>query len=701
MTSPLPVHPSNGPPVPSTAVRTRSAPLADSCHGRPIRCHPVSRSRVESRRRATRPPQGHEGRITGMKKRIPWRSGLAAAGVVLALAAGPARGASHREAPLMTLDPGADISDVHFFVSYDQDNLNRPPEARKVTMIMNVVPGQEPSSGPNYYAFDDNVVYEVNIDNDRDGLADDIVYQVRFQTELRTPRQFRATLGGGPLPPVTAIDGPGSEGMSRVQRYTVTELRDCRERMKGPKCRQSTVLFGGQLQPTVPSNIGPRTMPMYADLRQQGIRSDASTGIRTFAGQSGETFAIDLGAVFDTVNLRVENATPIPMFRPPLPVQTAAEDANDFVNPFGTNAFSGFNVNSIVLEVPITRLTQDGSPPNMANGTLGLYASTLRQQLTVRDGEPSNVREGKPLLKGAKGFVQVSRMANPLVNELIIRIGRKDFWNATDPADEAQFVGAYQDLDVASALGAVAGQPVPPTPRDDVVNLLLRYAGQNGGRLSELLRLDTTVPPTPPAQIKRLGPFAHDAVGGPTPDPAGFPNGRRPNDDVTDEVVRVAGGSVFIQNFVGDGVGVGELGITPDFPFVPVPYDDRNRRDRDPGEPSSSRFLACPPGEHQSLALRSAESCPSSRLPSGGRGSPLSRSPAWSTRRAGRCAPRARPATRPGTVTRAPRSTGRGRSIRPTFWRCGRWPGCCWASTSSAPRAHSPSRPSHASRTTG
>jgi hypothetical protein len=520
-----------------------------------------------------------------MKTR-PWRSRLAAAGIALVLGAGAAGGASHREAPLMTLDPGADISDVHFFVSYDQANLNAAPGDRKVTMVMNVVPGQEPSSGPNYYAFDDNVLYELNVDNDRDGVADDVIYQFRFQTEVRTPGQFLATLGGGPLPPISAIDGPGSEGMSRVQRYTVTELRDCKVRAKGPRCRDATVLFGGVLQPTVPSNIGPRTMPMYANLRQQGIRTDPATGIRVFAGQSGETFAIDLGAVFDTVNLRVENAVPIPMFRPPLPVQTAAEDANDFVNPFGINAFSGFNVNSIVLEVPITRLTQDGSPANMANGVVGLYASTSRQALTTRAGEPSRVREDRPLLKGTREFVKVSRMGNPLVNELIIRIGRKDFWNATNPEDEAQFLGAYQDLDVAAALGAVANQQVPPTPRDDVVGILLRYPGQTGGTLSELLRLDLTVPPTAPDQIKRLGPFAHDAVGGPTPDPAGFPNGRRPNDDVTDILVRVAGGAVFIQNFVGDGVGVSELGITPDFPFVPLPYDGRNRRHRDPGEPA-------------------------------------------------------------------------------------------------------------------
>jgi hypothetical protein len=511
-------------------------------------------------------------------------------GFVLGIAASLVQAASHREAPLIALDPAADITDVYAFVSYDAANLARQPADRRVTLIMNVIPGQEPSSGPNYFSFDDNVLYEIKVDNDRDGQASDVIYQFRFQTETRTPDQFIATLGGGPLPPVSAIDGPGSEGLSRVQRYTVTELRGCRERTKGPRCASQTVLFGGQLQPTVPSNIGPRTMPNYDSLRQQGIRTDAASGIRVFAGQNAETFAIDLGAVFDTLNLRVENATPIPMARPPLPVQTAAEDANDFVNPFGTNAFSGFNINSIAIEVPITRLTADGQAATGQNGTIGVYASTSRQTLTVRAGDPGPTKEGKPLLKGSRDFRQVSRMGNPLVNELIIRIGRKDFWNATDPADEAQFLDAYRALDVAQALQAVSGVPVPPTPREDIVQLLLKYAGQNPdpavGPFAELLRLDMTVPPTPPAQIKRLSILAHDAAGNPTPDAAGFPNGRRPNDDVTDIVVRVAGGTKYIQNFVGDGVGVNEKGITPDFPFLPTPYDGRNRRHIDPGEPS-------------------------------------------------------------------------------------------------------------------
>jgi hypothetical protein len=333
-------------------------------------------------------------------------------------------------------------------------------------------------------------------------------------------------------------------------------------------------LFSGNLASTVPSNIGSRTTPNYADLMKQGIFTDPKTGIRVFAGQVAETFAIDLGAVFDTINLRR-----------PLPALSPAEDANDAVNPFGNNAFSGFNVNSIAIEVPINRLTKDGLPAGDGNKQIGVYASTARQQLTFRKGAP-NVEEGDPLERNRGQYRQVSRMANPLVNELIIPIGRKDFWNATEPENEAQFLKEYQKLSIAQALQLLFNVPVPAGDRNDVAGLLLTYSGKypSSERLAELLRLDLSVPPTPPAQIKRLGPFAQDAKGNPTPDLAGFPNGRRPNDDVTDLVVRVAGGTNFINARVGDGVGIAEKGITAEFPFLPVPFDGRDRRHIDCGE---------------------------------------------------------------------------------------------------------------------
>jgi uncharacterized protein DUF4331 len=507
------------------------------------------------------------------------RPALAAGVLGLALAAGPAGAASHREAPLMALDPGADISDVYAFVSYDAANLARPAEERKVTLIMNVVPGQEPGSGPNYFSFDDHVLYTLHVDNDRDG-ADDVSYEFSFDTIVDNPDQFIATLA-----PVTTLD---AAGLSRKQRYTVTEVSGCKK--DGTHCKR-TPLFGGQFLSTVPSNIGPRTTPSYDALAAQGVFTDAATDARVFAGQRAETFAIDLGAVFDTLNLRVENATPLPGSRPPRPVQTAAEDADDTGHPFGTNTFSGFNVNTIALELPAKRLTSDGNGPGTTNGVIGVYASTFRDKVTFRPGSPTvnPARPPRELIRGGRRLVQVSRMGNPLVNELIIPIGTKDLWNATEPEDEAAFLAFYRNLAVADALQAVTGVPVlAPKPREDIVQLLLKYPGQDPspivGPFSELLRLDLTVAPTPPASIKRLGPLAHDAAGASTPDPAGFPNGRRPNDDVTDLVIRVAGGTNYITNFAGDGVGVNEKGITPDFPFLPTPYDGRNRRHRDPGE---------------------------------------------------------------------------------------------------------------------
>ena len=521
-------------------------------------------------------------RMKEMKKAITAVT-LAATTMLPGMSTPLVQAASHREAPLMTLDPGADITDVYAFVSYDAANLARPLAERKATLIMNVVPGQEPGSGPNYFAFDDNVLYELHADNDRDG-EDDITYEFKFDSTIENPGQFVATVA---IPPVTALEGPDAAGLSTKQRYTVTEVRPCNPGRKN-LCRAQ--LFSGQTLSAVPSNIGPLTTPEYEkNLAKKGIYTDPATGVRVFAGQRAETFAIDLGAVFDTLNLRVENAVPIPGFRPPLPVQTAAEDANDTANPFGVNNFSGFNINTIAIEVPMSRLTADGQAPDKQKktDTIGVYASTARQRVTLRRGAP-NVKEGQALLEGSGGWRRVSRMANPLVNELIIPIGRKDFWNATEPEDEAQFLNEYRILAVAGALQLVSGVSVTPNPREDVVQLLLKYQGQNPdpnvGPFSELLRLDLTIPPTPANQIKRLGPFAHRADGSPDPDAAGFPNGRRPNDDVTDLVVRVAGGTNFINNFVGDGVGIQEKGITADFPFLPTPFDGRNRRHIDPGE---------------------------------------------------------------------------------------------------------------------
>jgi hypothetical protein len=486
-----------------------------------------------------------------------------------------ARAASHREAPLIALDPAADNTDTYFFRSWQ--------DSSKVVFIANVVPGQDPADGPNYFSFDDEVLYAVNIDNNQDGKAEDIVYEFRFKTETRPilgQLEFPLPYVGNPSIPVAAVqgittlDGAGSEGLTRRQTYTVTEVRGNRR----------TELFNRQKLVAVPSNVGPATMPKYEDLASQGVYTDASTGIKVFAGQRAETFYIDLGAVFDTANLR----------RKPLPLLTAAEDADDTKDPFGVNRFSGANVNTIAIEVPIARLTRDGKSAEQTEApVLGMYASTARQKIKHRVGD------GTAKLAGP--WMQVSRLANPLVNELILNTSAKDLWNSQEPEDEAQFQEFYKNPSIALALQLIFGVPVPATPRTDLMNVFLKYPGQSlsgnncGDPCSELLRLNVKTAPTPPEQQKRLSFFAGD--------PAGFPNGRRPNDDVTDIALRVVGGANYIAarasdgvNFLGgapgagfsDGPGYGAIpgnrldvtqnGIAKEFPYLPTPYDGVRRR---------------------------------------------------------------------------------------------------------------------------
>src|SRR5271165_2522901 len=489
----------------------------------------------------------------------------------------PAEAASHREAPLIALDPSADNTDVYAFVSYDAANLARAAADRRVTFILNVIPGQDPSDGPNYFNFADDVLYAINIDNDQNGKADDVVYEFRFNTENRPvggPNGLTSPLpylGNPHVPPalplqgITALDGPGSEGLTRRQTYSVTEIRHGKR----------TELFSGRTLIAVPSNVGPATMPDYPGLAAQGIYSDDATGIRVFAGQRAETFYIDLGAVFDTLNLRRY-----------LPALTGPGEDSDNVNPFGVNRFGGFNISTIAIEVPITRVTRDRKPAATTNNpVIGVFANTARQKVRVlgKPGEPAD--EDGP-------FVQVSRMANPLVNELIITTPFKDGWNAAEPENEANFQAFYQNPVVATELNLVFGVPIvpingsPANNRTDLISLLLKYPGQAldgtncGQPCAELLRLDLRVPPTAPENQSRLGAAL-------STDPAGYPNGRRPNDDVTDITVRVVGGTNYINAHIGDGVNflagapgvvgvdITANGIAKEFPFLPTPYDGK------------------------------------------------------------------------------------------------------------------------------
>ena len=456
---------------------------------------------------------------------------------VLALLVGTApissSAASHREAPLISMDPTADITDFFMFRSYETGREDN------VVLIMDVIPTEEPSAGPNYYNFDPNVLYKFSIDNDMDGQADDISFEIEFKTQLRgVIRQLDLFLGFVALPPITALDGPGSEGLGLRQTYTVTMVRG----------NQRTVL--GRNLIAVPSNVGPRTMPDYESLVQQGIY-DLDGGARVFAGQRDDPFYIDLGAIFDTLNLR---------------------------SP-GVDMLSGFNVHSIALEVPASWLTEDEqSADDTESPVLGAYASTYRRSTTVlrteSDTDESEIKDSvtedselqqKSTSQG--NWVQVQRLANPLVNEVIIGTEDKDRWNATTPERENRFIKYYRNPRLVTALEAVFGADADPL--FDLRDVFLTYTPGNYSQISELLRLNLSVPPTP---LESQDPLT--ALGTP-PDPAGWPNGRRPIDDVTDVAVRVVGGTNFAT--AGDNVNSNDRPLPDVFPFIPSPWDGFSR----------------------------------------------------------------------------------------------------------------------------
>jgi Domain of unknown function (DUF4331) len=480
-------------------------------------------------------------------------SGLVAGLGLLALAAALVRGpgpeaasaASHREAPLISMDPTADITDFFMFRSYE------PGQDDKVVLIMDVIPGEEPSSGPNYWNFDPNVLYSFHIDNNKDG-RDDVTFNFRFRNEpIRgTVRTLNLPLSFVAVPPITSLDGPGSAGIGLRQRYSVEMVGD---RRRGDVIATDRIV--------VPSNVGPRTTPNYPALAAQGIYS-LGGGVKVFAGQRDDPFYIDLGGVFDTLNLRRM-----------LPIESNLEDASDTTNPFGVDMLGGFNVHEIALQVPASWLTVDHkSIAETSQPVLGGYASTSRPKVTVlgkHDLVPNDDEgeDGFGFRHGRHRFVQIQRLANPLINEVIIGTQDKDLWNRTEPEDEGQFLDYYLNPRLATALQLVTGVPAATMGRNDLVNLLLKYS-PGDTQLSELLRLNLSVPPTPLANQKRLTVLAGDN--------AGWPNGRRPKDDVTDIAVRVVGGPNYIAAHAADGVNTNDRALSAEFPFLATPWDGRS-----------------------------------------------------------------------------------------------------------------------------
>jgi hypothetical protein len=461
---------------------------------------------------------------------------------------------SHREAPITALDRSADVTDWYAFVSYDNPN--------NVTFILNVDPLLEPANGPNYFPFDPSVLYEMHVDNNRDG-KDDVTFQFRFQTELRNPHLFTGFVGGiAGVPQITSLSGAGSEGLGIRQTYEVTMIKD----------GKATSLNDGQTLYAVPSNVGPLTMPNYQALFNQGIYSLAN-GVSVWAGTADDPFFIDLGAALDSLNFRKGVG----------PILSPAIDADNTHN-YAPDTVGGYNVNSIVLEVPITMLTEDGQLHGSGDkrAVLGTYGSTSRHHITVRRSPQPDSNSG--------AFQQVNREGNPLINEVIIGTGSKDRFSEDLPVNDAQFSNFVLRPVLAGVLNSL-GVPVPPNPRNDLL-ILVQYrppicpgcGASDTGPIADLLRLNTGIPPTPVGNQLRLGFLAGDV--------AGYPNGRRPIDDVFDISARAVGGILVNPETygtrLGDGVQTKNEGFNNSFPYVMPANSGRNSDHVGPGQAGCS-----------------------------------------------------------------------------------------------------------------
>ena len=438
---------------------------------------------------------------------------------------------SHREAPEISKDPVADSTDVYAFVS--------PDDPTTVTLITNYIPLEGPAAGPNFYEFGDDVQYQINIDNDNDAVAE-VIYTFRFTTTVRNPNTFLYNTG--------PISSPTDPNWNRRQTYTVSRT-DARN--------VTTVLGTGLTCP--PCNIGPLSTPNYAAIAQAAVHPLAG-GRTVFAGQRAEGFYVDLGSVFDLGNLR------------------PFENLHAFGNlpaRNGVNATKLLNVHTIAIKVPISDLT--GTSAN-----IGVWASAYRQKVRVLD-QPN----GKTLATINTGpFVQVSRLGNPLFNEVLVPMVQKDYWNTQEPVKDSQFAAGVQHPELAGLLNVLYPGVFPHLaaynkPRADLQAILLTgipagvvsptYSTYTGPVLADMLRLNTTIPPTATPNV--LG-----VLGG---DLAGFPNGRRVFDDVfTIELRAIAGVTIPLVDpgFTPDGAasvvtdGVTFNNYLPNFPYLGVPY---------------------------------------------------------------------------------------------------------------------------------
>jgi len=400
-----------------------------------------------------------------------------------------AAASSHREAPGIAQDPTADNTDVYAFIS--------PNNPDNVVIVANFNPLLIPASGPNFHGFSEDVRYEICIDNDGDAV-EDRCYRWRFDSYIENPGTF--------LYNTNTVENVFDADLNVYQIGRVRQI-DYR-----PDGRERARRWITRDVPVAPWHVGSRSMANYASIADSAIQTDVGAGLSLFAGPRDEPFFVDLH-VFDLLGVG------------------------------GAPTTDGLNVMSIVMEIPITELADGGERPSAGTvdgtGVIGIHARTLRRRLTIRDGHHV----------GQNGaWQQISRLGWPLVNEVIIPLGDKDFFNSSRPVDDVTNFGAHiVDLEVQGLLRAVLGLPCDDSgePRFDVV---------------DLLALGDTLP----ADLLRL-----NIESGQTFADSGFPNGRTLEDDVVDTLLTVAcnGGIP-----VGDGVDGNDLPFLSEFPYLAHPH---------------------------------------------------------------------------------------------------------------------------------
>jgi len=454
---------------------------------------------------------------------------LAAAGTTLVTVGlvgftpGSAVASSHREAPLIAADPAADNTDVYAFVSPDRPDTT--------TIVANWYPFEEPNGGPNFYPWATDARYDINIDNDGDAMPD-LIYRLTFSTDDRRGRATFLYNNG----PVTSLD---DENLLFRQRYTL-QLVDGHGRVR-------TLVESG---PVAPSNTGPASMPDYRALRDQAI-ADLPGGGKIYVGQADDPFFLDL-RVFDLLY-------------------------GGNLSEVGQDTLSGFNVNTVAIQVPNAQLALKGDATR--NPVVGVWSDTERRSMRLTPGE------SEPF----GNWVQVSRLGMPLVNEVVVPAALKDRFNSQTPeADRRipELVGRVTDPELARLIQASYGIPAPATPRNDLVEIFLTgITTRAGGPIqadlnsqlnnadvdprrfaaSEMLRLNMSVPPA--ANPNRLGVLAGDLQG--------FPNGRRLADDVVDISIQAVEGAA-VSGIVdaladGDKVDANNVPFGAAFPYVALP----------------------------------------------------------------------------------------------------------------------------------